>query len=278
MYKILLVLLLSSSLFAELIDGVAVTVKGSPITLYEIKEQMSLTNVTAEQAKDILIRQKLEELEIENRRIEVSSSEVYEDIKQTAAMNNMSVSQFYEAVRNSNGLSSTQLKEKIKQKLLSQKLYSAIAYSSVSQPSEQEIEEYYELHKSEFVHPSSFDVIVYSANSPERLKEKVDNPMFYAPDVQTEEQHLPYEKISPELAALLANTPLNSFTQIVPNGQGGYMSFYLKHVDSAKESKIESVKNQIISMIMASKRERVLSEFFARAKINADIKEIRMPE
>jgi flagellar biosynthetic protein FliS len=116
MYKLFLVLFLSTAAFAELIDGVAVTVEGSPITLYEIKEEMKLSKTNAKQAKNILIRKKLEELEIQERGIKVSSGEVYEDIKDTAGRNNMSISAFYEAVRNSSGLTSTQLKEKIKEK------------------------------------------------------------------------------------------------------------------------------------------------------------------
>lgn len=278
MYKLLLVLFFSSAVFAELIDGVAVTVKGSPITLYEIKEQMKMANVSADQAKDILIRQKLEELEIKERRIDVTSTEVYEDIKQTAARNNMSVSQFYEAVRESNGLSSTQLKDKIKQKLLSQKLYSKIAYSSMSKPSEAELKEYYELHIDEFSRPSSFDVVVYIAGSAQRLKEKIDNPMFNSPDIETDEQHIEYSEVAPELGSLLAQTPMNSFTQIVPNGQGRYMSFYIKDIGEVKKADFESVKNQIASSIMAKKRESVLGEFFERMKLSADIQTIRMPE
>lgn len=278
MYKLLLVLFFSSAVFAELIDGVAVTVKGSPITLYELKEQMRMANISADQAKDLLIRQKLEELEIKERKIEVSSSEVYEDIKQTAARNNMSVSQFYEAVRESNGLTSTQLKNKIKQKLLSQKLYSEIAYSSISKPSESELKDYYELHKEEFSRPSYFDVVVYIAGSAQRLKEKIDNPMFYSPDIETDEQHIEYSKVAPELGTLLAKTPLHTFSQIVPNGQGGYMSFYIKGIGEVKHADFESVKNQIASIIMAKSRESVLGEFFERMKLNADIQTIRMPE
>ncbi len=277
MYKLLLVLFFSSAVFAELIDGVAITVKGSPITLYEIKEQMNIANISADEAKNILIRQKLEELEIKERKIEVSSSEVYEDIKETASRNNMSVGEFYEAVRESNGLTSSELKDKIKQKLLSQKLYSEIAYSSISKPSESELKEYYDLHIDEFIHPSSFDVVVYIASSAQRLKEKIDNPMFNSPDIQTDEQHIDYTKVAPELASLLAKTPLNTFTQIVPNGQGGYMSFYIKDVGDVKEANFESVKNQIASTIMGEQRESVLGEFFERMKLNADIKTIRMP-
>lgn len=278
MYRILLALLFSSVLFAELIDGVAITVKGSPITLYDIKQEMKLSNVSAKKAKNLLIRKKLEELEIKERDIKATSSEVYEDIKKTAARNNMSISAFYEAVRNSSGLTSTQLKEKIKQKILSQKLYSAIAYSSISQPSDEEVKEYYEIHKSEFSHPKAFDVTIYISSSAERLKEKIDNPMFNAPDVQTQNQHVEYSKVAPELAALLAQTKLHTFTQIVPNGQGAYMSFYIKDIDSNTESSLQSAKNQIISNIMSDKRERILREHFAREVLNSDIKILRMPK
>lgn len=278
MYKILLTLLFIVSLNAKMVDGVAVVVKGNAITLYEIKELMKSSNIDAGKAADILIRKKLEESEISERKIEVSSSEVYEDIKQTAARNNMSISDFYEAVRESNGLSSTELKEKIKEKLLSQKLYAAIAYSNISEPSDSEIEEYFELHKEKFAHPSAFSVVIYVAKEKSRLQEKIDNPMFYSADIQTNEQELPYDKISPELASLLERTALNTFTEIVPDGKGGFMSFYIKEIKSAKEAGLESARGQILSLIMAEKREQVLGDYFARLRLNADIQTIRMPE
>jgi len=278
MYKIFLILGLSVLLNAKVYDGVAIVVKEKAITLYEIKKEMAVSKIDAKKASDILIRKKLEELETQERKITVDSSEVYDDIKKTAARNNLNISEFYEAVREANGLSSTELKEKVKHKLLSQKLYSAIAYSSVSQPSETEIEEYYELHKDNYKHPSSFTVIIYQAKDKARLQEKVNNPMFYSPDIQTNEQVLPYERISPELASLLERTALNSFTPVVPDGKGAHMSFYIKSIESAQEGGIESVKNQIINSIMAEKREQVLGDYFARLRHNADINVIRMPE
>ena len=277
MYKTVLTLLFIVSLNAKMVDGVAVVVKGNAITLYEIKELMKSSNIDAGKAADVLIRKKLEDSEISERKIEVSSSEVYDDIKQTAARNNMSISDFYEAVRESNGLSSTELKEKIKEKLLSQKLYAAIAYSNISQPSDSEIEEYFELHKEKFAHPSAFSVVIYVAKEKSRLQEKIDNPMFYSGDIQTNEQELPYDKISPELASLLEKTTLNTFSEIVPDGKGGFMSFYIKEIKSAKEAGIESVRGEILSLIMAEKREQVLGDYFARLRLNADIQTIRMP-
>lgn len=278
MSKIFLVILLSLSLNAAVYDGVAIVVKDKAITLLDIEKEMQTSKVDAQKAADILIRQQLEALEIEERNIVVESSEVYDDIKQMAARNNMSISDFYDAVREANGLSSTEFKEKIKQKLLSQKLYSAIAYSSLSEPSESEIEEYYELHKDEYKHPSAFTVIIYDANDKSKLQEKVDNPMFYSPDIATNEQVLPYDRISPELASLLERTALNAFTPVIPNGKGGFMSFYIKAIESAKEGGLESVRNQLVNTIMAEKRELVLSDYFARLRHNADINVIRTVE
>lgn len=278
MYKILLPILFVASLSADLVDGVAVVVKGSAITLYEIKQEMKNSKASVKKATDALIRKKLEEIETKERKITASPSEVYEDIKKTASRNKMNVSQFYEAVRNSNGLSSTQLKETIKLRILSQKLYSAIAYSQVSQPSDLDIQEYYESHKSDFTHPSAFKATIYQSKDQARLQEKIDNPMFYSPDIKTEEQVLPYKGISPELASLLENTSLNTFTQIVPDGAGGFISFYLKEIQEASESGFNSAKNEITNIIMSKQREEVLGDYFARLRHNADIKIIRMPK
>jgi len=278
MYKIFLTLLLTLTLNAEIVDGVAVVVKGEAITLYDIKKEMETSKVSAKKASDILIRKSLEESETKERKITVSSGEVYDDIKKTAARNNMSVSDFYEAVRNSNGMSSSDLKLKVKHKLLSQKLYSAIAYSAMDAPSEDDIQEYFELHKDDFAHPSAFTAVIYQAKDKSRLQEKIDNPMFYSPDIQTNEQVLPYDRISPELAKLLERTPLNSFTSIVPDGQGGHMSFYIKKIASAKEGGIESVRSQIVNQIQAGKREQVLGDYFARLRHNAEITMIRTVE
>ena len=277
MYKILLVIFLGTLLNAELVNGVAIIVKGEAITLRDLTQEMRITKVNLKDAKQILIRKKLEAAEIKERNIKVASSEVYEDIKDIASRNNMSVSELYEAVRSSSGLSSTEFKTKTRERLLAQKLYSAIAYTALSQPTEEEAQEYYELHKNDFSHPSGFKVIVYTSKDKARLQEKMDNPMFYSPDLHAEEKRLEYDKISPELAKFLSKQKVDSFTPIVPNGKGAYMSFYIKNIESAKEAGFRSIRNQVVNLIMGDKREQVLSDYFARLKGNAEIKVIREP-
>jgi len=278
MIKLILAIFIVSALQAKVYDGVAVVVEDKAITLLDIKKEMQTDHVDAKKATDILIRKKLESLEIKKRNISVSSSEVYDDIKKMAERNHMSVSDFYDAVREANGLTSQELKVKIKEKLLSQKLYNAIAMSSMREPGEEEIKDYFELHKNEFKHPASFEVVIYDAKQKALLQEKVDNPMFYSPQIASNEQVLPYDRISPELASLLTKTAVGHFSPVIPNGKGGFMSFYVKSVESVKDVGLESMKAQVINAIMAEKREVILSDYFARLRDNADINIIRMPE
>lgn len=278
MYKIFLPLILGALLNAEVVNGVAIVVKGEPITLHEVREEMRISKVDAKTASDILIRKRLEQVEVQERKLSVSSAEVYDDIKKTAARNNMSVSEFYEAIRSSNGMSSSELKTKTKEKLLSQKLYATIAYSSISQPSDEETLEYYELHKKDFEHPAAFEATIYSTKDKDLLVKKITNPMFYSASISESKQRLEYNKISPELAKFLAESKVNSFTPMIPDGKGAYMSFYITKIEEGKKRSYEDVKDQIANIIMGDKREQVLSDYFARLKGNADIKVLREVE
>lgn len=275
MYKFFLSVLCVMSLNAEMVGGVAIVVKDKAITLMDIQKEMQSAKVDKKNAISALVRQKLEQIEVETRKITVTSGEVYDEIKQTAKRNNMSVNDLYEAALSASGRTSTEVKEKTKQRLLSQKLYRAIAYSKITTPSDTEVEEYFELNKATFVHPASFTAVIYQTKNKEALQAKINNPMMYSPEIASQEQVLPYEKISPELARLLSRTPVNTFSPIVPDGRGGSMSFYVKSVENAQDAGFEAMKGQIMNTIMSERREKVLSEYFARLRHNADIKVLR---
>ncbi len=276
--KFLLLILFFVTLQAKTVDGIAIMVKDQPITLYEITQAMEENKIPQEQAVQLLERKKLEEIEIKQRHISASKQEVFEDIQRMAEQNKMSVIELYQAIQSSQGLSERKLKEKIKEKLLNQKLYNAIAFSHLEQPNDEEIEEYYQLHQKEFQKPSSFSVLIYQCPDKNLLQEKVDNPMFYSPEVTSEERTFEAAKMNPRLAELLDQTPLNSFTQIIPSPNGGFMSFYLKDKGASNTLDLEAIRPQISSALMAQKRETILKDYFDRQRLNADIKVIRLPQ
>lgn len=278
MYKIIFLILLSLTLNAKIVDGVAILVQDEPITTLDIKKMMDESHLDQSKSIDLLIRKKLEEQEIKERKIEVTDDEVIDEIKNMAKQNNMTVNQFYEAVTNSENMTSSEIQKNIKERLINQKLFQAIAFAHMEEPDEQEIKDYYELNKAKFNHPQSFTTVVYESRQKDLLQEKVDNPMFYSPEISRHDQVFEYNKIAPQLADLLEKTPLNGFSTIIPNGQGGYVSFYVQAVTKNKDANLDELKAQITNMIMADKREQVLKEYFDRARLNANIQTIRMPE
>lgn len=278
MFKLFLLALFSLSLQAELLNGVAILVKNHPITLYEVKQALNKSDLGLDKTVDELIRKKLEEIEIQERKIVVNDSEIFAEIEKMAEQNKMSVMQLYDAMQEVRHLSEKEFKAKLKEKKLKEKLFNSIAFEHLKQPSLEEEQEYYKLHADQFKHPESFKVVVYQSNSKELLQHKIDNPMYYSPKISHQEQVLPYNKINPRLAELLNRTPLNSFTPIVPAQNNGHMSFYMQEKTNVSTQSIDAVRPQIANAIMGEKRNQILNDYFARARLSADIHIMRLPE
>jgi parvulin-like peptidyl-prolyl isomerase len=278
MRVLVLMLLLFAALEAKMVDGIAILVKEKPITLYDVEQAMRNEHLSLSDAVDYLIRAKLESMEIKQRGLQVSEMELNRRVEQMAAQNNMTVSQLYDAVWSTQKLSRSAFRKKLKETMLVQKLYSAIAMNSAEEPTEQEMREYYRLHPEKFSHPKSFEVTVYSSRDKRALQHKIANPMRHLPSVTTQSASLPYDKLEPRLAQLLSRTKDGSFTPILPDPNGGYLSFYMRAKSMPIMLPFEQVKSQVKMELMGDEREQALKDYFDRARMNADIRIIRLPE
>jgi len=277
MRSLLLASLLLTSLWSAPIGGVAVLVKDSPITLYEVQQEMKQSGTTAQASADALIRKKLEQLEATEKKITVSSAEVQEEMERMAKQNNLSMEKFLDAMQSSRGLSQSDLKAKIEESLRGQKLYNTIAFSKMAQPTAQEEAEYYQLHLDEFSRPERYDVTTYIAASAEALQAKIDDPMRNIASVNEKEEKIPSASINPQLAQILNKIEVGKFGPILPNGQNGFMSFYMKDKPNLITENLDSVRPQISNAIMGEKRNQVLNDYFTRLRLSADIKVVRLP-
>lgn len=269
--------LLATFLWSAPIGGVAVLVKNSPITLYEVQQEMKQSGSGANQSADTLIRKKLEQLEAAEKKITVSSTEINEELARMAAQNNLSKEQFLNAMQTVRGLSEKELRGKIEESIKGQKLYSAIAFSKMSQPSAEEENEYYQLHLDDFSRPESFEVTTYVSPSQEALTAKIADPMRHIEAIESKDETIPFAKINPQLAQILNKIPNGSFGPILPNGKNGFMSFYMRDKINVVTENVDSVRPQIDNMIMGEKRNQVLNDYFTRLRLSADIKVLRLP-
>ena len=274
----LLALLFFTALQARLIDGIAILVKDDPITLYDISTRMETDHLTLSDAVDVLIREKLEAQEIEKRSLSVSATEVNERIAQLATQNGLSVAQLYDAVWSTQHLTQDAFRKRLEKRLLKQKLYSDIAMANMATPGEGEMREYYRLHPEQFSHSDRFDVTVYQASAKGVLQRKIENPMLQLPGVVVQEATLPYARLEPQLSALLSHTEQGAFTPILPDPKGGYVAFYIRSKSMPVMQPFAQVKMQVQEALMADKREQTLKDYFDRARLNAEIKVIRLPE
>jgi len=279
MKKLLLLLTLTPLLFAEIIGGIAITVDDETITLYEIQQEQEINKISVKKAVDMLIRTKLEKVEAKKRNIRITNQDVIDDLKKMAKQNNMTLPQLFEAMSSARNLSESQTKDKTKEKLLKQKLFNAIAMSKMEEPTDEEVEEYYNLHLSEYQAPKSVDTVIYSAQNKAELQQKISNPMMYLPSVKTENSSIELAKINPRLAQLIAKTKDNTFTPILPQmGETGHMAFYVLQKNDVNTPPLELIRSQVESQIMDDYREHILNEHFQRMRVNANIKIIRLPK
>lgn len=273
-----LTLILMGTLWAQMIDGVAILVKEEPITLYAIEQTMQKERLSAKAASDLLIRRQLEADEMKVRGLSVSDSEVFEQISQLAKRNNLSVSQLYDAVRTTQGLRADEFRAQFKENLLRQKLFDSIAYTTMEEPDETQLREFYRLHADQFSHPKQFDVTLYTAKDERSLRRKVANPMFHVSGVKTEERTLQYDRVPPGLAALLERTDAGTFTAPVPDPNGGYVAFYVRAKAMPVMVPFEQAKALVSESYRKNEREQMLKDYFERARLDAQIKIIRLPK
>jgi hypothetical protein len=238
---------------------------------------MKQSGTSAKQSADTLIRKKLEQLEAQEKKITVSSTEINEELARMASQNNLSMEQFLNAMQTVRGLSEKDLKAKVEETIKGQKLYSAIAFSKMGQPTTEEENEYYQLHLDEFSRPESFDVTTYISSSQEALAAQIADPMRHIENIQTKEENIPFGKINPQLAQILNKIPEGSFSAILPNGQNSFISFYMRDKQNVVTENVDAVRPQIANAILGEKRNQVLNDYFTRLRLSADIKVLRLP-
>ncbi len=277
MRSLLLTSLLLASLWSAPIGGVAIMVKNSPITLYEVQQEMKQSKTSAQESADTLIRKKLEQLEAVEKKITVTPAEIQEELERMAKQNNLPLEKFLDAMQTARGINQSELKEKVEENIKGQKLYSTIAFSKMGQPTATEEADYYQLHLDEFSQPERYDVTTYISSSAEALQAKIDDPMRNVENVVSKDEKIPSKAINPQLAQILNKIEVGKFGPILPNGKNSFMSFYMKDKPNLITENLDSVRPQITNAIMGEKRNQVLNDYFTRLRLSADIQVVRLP-
>ncbi len=271
-------LLLVSSLFAKMIDAIAIVVNNEPITLYEIEQAKRALGISTKEAVELLIRKKLELSQIKKFALEVSDFELQDAIDSYARQKGMDIFQLQQLVEQK-GLSWESYKKSFKEQLLRKKLYETIA-KRARHPSPEQLKEYYSTHPQEFMVPKSVVVTKYISPAKEVLEKIRQNPM-YKPQtpllLQKGEEEIQLNQVNPQFAAMLSALKEGEFSQILPL-QDRFLLLYIKKKKHLHKIPFEEAKAYILNRLASESSTKSIKDYFDKLQASAKIQVIRLPK
>lgn len=271
--KLAIVLLLigvaSINLEARIINGIALLVNGEPVTLYEIEKVKQTFQVEKEKAIDLLIDRKIEQSAIKEFGIKVGQSEVEDYMFRNAMQAKMNVFEYEQALQ-SKGIDILGYKEDLKDKIKKDKLLQYVIESSYKEPSDTELNEYYQLNSKLFNLPRKIQVRKYISQNPNLLEKYIQAPLMMVEGISSQEEILEQENINPELWAMLSSVQNKSFSQII-QGDGGYVSFFVVEKQDIQTVSFDQAKNLVRAKYLKEQENMALEDFYKKRRASADV-------
>lgn len=269
---ILLMMFISIS-WAGLVNGVAVKVNDSIITLYDIDKLVEQNAISKKDAINILIDEKLFQEELKKQNITVDIFDINDYLEKVAASNGMDLYTFKSVIKQKYP-NESKFENQIKDKILRERLTSKLVRGNLKIASEDDIARYYENNKTLFNSAKEYDVIQYASKKKSSLLVIRKNPMTARKDINVKPTLLKGKGISPELRFILGQTKNGEFTPIFTSNKH-FVMLYLKKKIGTYLQKKEEVKEKIFTNIMQDREKSFLKEHFKKIKLTANIEVIR---
>ncbi|MEA2019057.1 MAG: peptidyl-prolyl cis-trans isomerase [Campylobacterota bacterium] len=273
MKKYILILLCCCTFaYAGLVNGIAIIVNDTPITLYDIDKMAQSKKVSKQKAADILIDEKIYEQELKNKNISVDIFDVDNYIEKLAASNKMNTLDFKALVRQQQNYEL--FKENIKKQLLHQKLIRKVAAGKLKTASPKDIQIFYNNNKEQYKIANTIDVVAYVSKNKKLLNQLKSNPMLQDKSIMIQNITLKQNELTPQSKYILNSTKVKQFSAIFAQNKN-YNMFFIKEKKDIKRLTLDEVKDNIFQNIMKKREQNYLKEYFETLKITADIKVIR---
>lgn len=262
------------NLKAELLNAISIIVENEPVTLFEIYKFSKQYNVEPKNAIDLIVRQKLELMQIKNMRIDVSSFDIDEQINQIATRNNMSTQGFYNALT-AQGISVSEYKNDLKLKMQRDKLYQYIIRERLQAFNKNDVLDYYNKNQNEFTRVESFDVTRFQSKDFDKLK-NLNSLLANSDDIESSKLRLYSQSSEARIIAMLTNTNEDNFSNII-EVKDGFVKFFLHKKNNVSVLPFEQAENMIAQKIAQNKEQEILNDYFEKLKSRSTITVIRLP-
>jgi hypothetical protein len=255
---------------ARVVNAIAIAVNGEPITTEEIKAVQKQLHVSKKEAEDMLIENRLQKAAM--RGVVVSEDEIDERIKLIAKQNNISVKKMQKILKKQ-GQSWSRFRKQIKTSIQKQKFFKSKIAPTIPTPTEDQLRIYYRNHPELFSMPSSITVMEYSASSPAKIQAMLRNHA-HKKGIKSKKVTFSGSDLTPQLLAMIAQTPKGSFTPAFNTGSA-YVTYKILHKGKGKLIPFEEAKNRVMTAWQKEQMNDAIKRYFKRMRTGASIEYIR---
>jgi peptidyl-prolyl cis-trans isomerase SurA len=272
--KAFFLLIFSTLLYSEYINGVAIRVNGKAITTFDIEDRKKKFGISKSKAVESLIQEILESSEIEKFKLEVSDSEIDRFLENFMKQRNItSKTALFQQLSNS-GISEKNFLKKLKAEALKPKLFRTISAGKIGTPINSELVEFFEKNRFKFVSNGKYSVTIYSSKSLEALQQKMQNPMMFNQNVFIKDEVLDISKLNDQFRSALNGVTAGDFTQPLQTQQG-FFAFYVKDIEKGDEITFEDVKAEVENEYYMIEQGKFIKRHFEKLREEAVIEYIR---
>jgi len=263
------IILLTLTLQAKMIDGIALIVEGEAVTTAEIRAVQTQMAVSKEEATNLLIQDRLQKSVMKD--IKVSEESIDAKISEIAAQNNLTIPKMQKILLKQ-GTPWVKYRKSIKESLKKSKFFQKEVVAAIPNPSESEMQVFYDNHKELFTIPTRISVIEYSSSS----KNKIDRFLKTrkAKNIKSRKMTKMTKKMEPSLLATLLQTQKGNYTRPINTGNA-YVVFKILSKKGKSAMPFETAKGAVTAKWKEEQQQKALKDYFEKLRTRADIQKIR---
>lgn len=265
--------LLSTLSFANMLNGIALTVNEDPITVFDIEEKMVSSKISKKNAVSSLIDEILFEQELFKQGVSVDIFDINNYLEKVAARNGMDLYTFKSIIRQKYS-DYNAFEEETKAQISKDKLTTKLVRGNIKIATNEDLERYYENNKESFTTAQNINVMEYTTKNKKALIATKKNPMSLLEDVNKRSLKLSHSDLNQQLKYILGSTQEHKFTPIFTANKQ-FVMFYVVKKEGVTSLSFKEVKNKIFNVMMKKREENFLNDYFEKLKLTADIKIVR---
>lgn len=265
----IVLIVLSTTLHAKMIDGIAMIVEGEAVTTAEIRAVQTQMRVSKSAAIDLLIQDRLQKAAMKD--IDIPEEKIDAKIANIAAQNAVSIPQMQKILK-AQGTTWIKYRSSIRDSLKKERFYQDEVVASTPQPTYDELKLYYTNNKKNFTIPTKISMIEYTATSKEKMTKFLRTHKKSYVKAKRSTKHI--KNIEGSILSMLLSTPTGGYTSPL-NAGDRYITYKVLSKKGKTTMPYEAAKGAVTAKWKQEQQGKALKDYFQKLRTRADIQILR---